>query len=93
MLRVLGQSEYGVYSLSQSIVGYLSLLNFGFSGSYLRFYSKYMADGDFIGTKKLNALYILVFIGIAALICLCGFLLFKILNISLAKSLIHMNCI
>ena len=52
MLRILGQSEYGVYSLSQSVIGYLSLLNFGFSGSYLRFYSKYVADGDTEGAKK-----------------------------------------
>lgn len=28
MLRMLGQAEYGLYSLSNSIVGYLSLLNF-----------------------------------------------------------------
>ena len=77
MLRILGQSEYGVYSLSQSVIGYLSLLNFGFSGSYLRFYSKYVADGDTEGAKKLNALYVLVFIGIAALICLGGFVIIQ----------------
>lgn len=77
MLRILGQSEYGVYSLSQSVIGYLSLLNFGFSGSYLRFYSKYVADGDTEGAKKLNALYILVFVGIAALICLGGFFIIQ----------------
>lgn len=77
MLRILGQSEYGVYSLSQSVIGYLSLLNFGFGGSYLRFYSKYVADGDIEGAKKLNALYVLVFIGIAALICMGGFLIIQ----------------
>lgn len=77
MLRILGQSEYGVYSLSQSVIGYLSLLNFGFSGSYLRFYSKYVAEGDTEGAKKLNALYVFVFIGIAALICLGGFFIIQ----------------
>lgn len=77
MLRILGQSEYGVFSLSQSVIGYLSLLNFGFSGSYLRFYSKYMADSDTEGVKKLNALYVLVFIGIAALICMGGFVIIQ----------------
>lgn len=77
MLRILGQSEYGVYSLSQSVIGYLSLLNFGFSGSYLRFYSKYVTDGDTEGARKLNALYVLVFIGIAALICLGGFVIIQ----------------
>lgn len=77
MLRILGQSEYGVYSLSSSVIGYLSLLNFGFSGSYLRFYSKYEADGDIEGVKKFNALYVLVFIGIAVLICIGGFFIIQ----------------
>ena len=78
MLRILGQSEYGVYSLSQSVIGYLSLLNFGFSGSYLRFYSKCVADGDTEGAKKLNALYILVFIRIATSLLLGGFIIIQI---------------
>ena len=36
MLRILGQAEYGLYSLSNSIVGYLSLLNFGFGSTIIR---------------------------------------------------------
>lgn len=38
MLRMLGQAEYGLYSLSNSIVGYLSLLNFGFGSTIIRTY-------------------------------------------------------
>ena len=41
MLRMLGQSEYGLYQLVASVVSYLSLLSLGFSGSYMRFYSRY----------------------------------------------------
>lgn len=40
MLRLLGQSEYGLYQLVYSVVSYLSLLSMGFGSSYLRFYSK-----------------------------------------------------
>ena len=29
MLRLLGQAEYGLYSLSNSVISYLSLLTFG----------------------------------------------------------------
>ena len=39
MLKILGQNEYGVYQLVASIISYLSLLNFGFGGSYFRFYA------------------------------------------------------
>lgn len=31
MLRLLGQSEYGLYQLVNSVVSYLGLLSFGFS--------------------------------------------------------------
>lgn len=41
VLRTLGQSEYGVYQLVNSVIAYLGLLNFGFSASYVRFYSRY----------------------------------------------------
>lgn len=37
MLRLLGQSEYGLYQLVYSVVSYLSLLSLGFGSSYLRF--------------------------------------------------------
>ena len=67
MLRILGQSEYGVYQLVASIISYLGLLNFGFGGSYLRFYSQCKDDLDRV--KKLNGTYITVF-SIFALIAL-----------------------
>lgn len=73
MLRILGQAEYGVYSLSESVVAYLGLLNFGFSGSYLKFYSKYKAQSEFLSIKKLNAIYLIVFIVIAVFICIGGY--------------------
>ena len=46
MLRILGQSEYGIYNLSNSIISYLSLLSLGFGASYIRFYSRYKKDND-----------------------------------------------
>ena len=41
MLRLLGQSEYGLYQLVYSVVSYLGLLSFGFGSAYVRFYSRY----------------------------------------------------
>ena len=68
MLYILGQNEFGVYSLSESIIAYLGLLNFGFSGSYLKFYSKYKLENDILSIKRLNAIYLIVFIGISILL-------------------------
>ena len=73
MLRILGQQEFGVYSLSESVIAYLGLLNFGFSGSYLKFYSQYKAQNDNLSIKKLNAIYLIVFVIISILICIGGY--------------------
>lgn len=80
MLYILGQNEFGVYSLSESIIAYLGLLNFGFSGSYLKFYSKYKLENDILSIKRLNAIYLIVFIGISILIFIGGYTIVQNIN-------------
>ena len=70
MLRLLGQSEYGLYQLVYSVVSYLSLLSLGFGSSYLRFYSRYKAQKDEDGVAKLNGMFMLIFCSIS-IICTC----------------------
>lgn len=67
MLRILGKSQYGIYNLSNSIISYLSLLSLGFGASYIRFYSRYKKDNDEIGIKKLNGLFLIVFMVMGAI--------------------------
>ena len=43
ILRILGQSDYGLYQLVSSVVSNLSLLSFGFGSSYVRFFARYEA--------------------------------------------------
>ncbi len=40
MLRLLGQSEYGLYNLSNSIIGYLGVLDFGIGNAVIRYTAK-----------------------------------------------------
>ena len=46
MLRILGQAEYGLYSLSNSVISYLSMLNFGMGSAVIRYVAKARAEGD-----------------------------------------------
>ncbi len=47
MLRLLGQSEYGLYTLVNGFVSNLSLLSFGMGSAYMRYYSRAEAqDGE-----------------------------------------------
>lgn len=72
MLRLLGQSEYGLYQLVYSVVSYLSLLSLGFGSSYLRFYSRYKAQKDENGVAKLNGMFMIIFCSISVICVLCG---------------------
>lgn len=71
MLQLLGKSEYGLYSTVSAAISMLSLLNLGFSSSYVRYYSQYKAKEDARSIDKLNGLFILIF-GVIALIALFG---------------------
>lgn len=72
MLRLLGQSEYGLYQLSSSVISYLSLLSLGFGSSYVRYYSRYKVLNDETGIKKLNGMFMSIFIFIGIVCALAG---------------------
>lgn len=72
MLRLLGQSEYGLYQLVYSVVSYLSLLSMGFGSSYMRFYSKRKSENDQEGISKLNGMFMSIFLVISLVCILCG---------------------
>ena len=72
MLRLLGQSEYGLYQLVFSVVSYLSLLSMGFASSYIRFYSKRKAEEDNIGIARLNGMFMCIFLCISVVSVICG---------------------
>ncbi len=62
MLNLLGQSEYGLYSLSNSTISYLNILSLGIGGAYTRYYIRYKVANDDDGIKKLNGMYILFYL-------------------------------
>ncbi|MBQ3053309.1 MAG: oligosaccharide flippase family protein [Clostridia bacterium] len=72
MLRLLGQSQYGLYQLSSSVIAYLSLLSLGFGSSYVRYYSRYKVNNDKEGIAKLNGMFMTVFTVIAVICILAG---------------------
>ena len=75
MLRLLGQSEYGLYTLVASIVSYLSLFSLSFTASYTRFYTKYKEKRDREGEERLNGMFLTIFLVMAVLALVCGMVL------------------
>ena len=72
MLRLLGRSEYGLYQLVYSVVSELSLLSFGFTASYMRFYSRAKAKNDEDEVSRLNGMFMTIFLAIAVICIVCG---------------------
>ena len=75
MLRLLGQSEYGLYNLVASVVSYLGLLSFGFGSAYIRYYSRYEVNDDQENIARLNGMFLVVFSVIGVIAVLAGTIL------------------
>ena len=76
MLRLLGQSEYGLYQLVYSVVSYLSLFTFGFSSAYIKFYSQAKVDKEpESALKKVNAMFMTVFSTLGFIVLVLGVVL------------------
>ena len=72
MLRMLGQAEYGLFSLASSAVSYLSLLSFGFGGTIVRYVSKYRAENDRNAEEKAYGFFLILYCVLAVLVLICG---------------------
>lgn len=68
MLRMLGQNEYGLYSLVASVIAYLTLLDFGFGNAIVRYTARFRAEGKTREQWKLFGMFVIVYsiIGIVA---------------------------
>lgn len=60
-LRMLGQSQYGLFGTAGSFTGYLSLLSLGIGGAYIRWNAKYRAENDVEGERRLNGMFFTMF--------------------------------
>lgn len=74
MLRLLGQAEYGLYGIAQSVMGYIGLLNFGIGGAIVRYLTKYRAAGDKEAEARVAGLFIKIYSVICGLILIAGFI-------------------
>lgn len=74
LIRYLGQSEYGLYNVVSSTIQILAILNLGFNGSYIRFFTKYRKEGREEEIRQLNGLFLIIFtvLGFVALACGLG---------------------
>ncbi len=76
MLRMLGQNEYGLYSLVASVIAYLTILDFGFGSAIVRYTAKYRAEDKIEEQWNLFGLFLIVYTLIGILALCTGLLLY-----------------
>lgn len=72
MLRLLGQAEFGLYNIANSIIGYLGVLDFGLGNAIIRYTAKYRANEDKDAEYNLNGIFVIVYSLIALFVIVVG---------------------
>lgn len=91
MLRILGQAEYGLYSLSNSVISYLSLLTFGLGGAILRYLTKSRTEGNKAELEKVLGLFVVLYALIALISVAAGVTLTHFTGAFFAKGLTELE--
>ena len=75
MLRMLGKSEYGLYSLAASIIAYLTILDLGFGNAIVRYTAKFRAEGKLREQQEMFGMFLVLYAGVGLLVVAGGLLL------------------
>lgn len=76
MLRMMGQTEYGLYSLVASVVAYLTVLDFGFGNAIVRYTAKLRAEGDKEKQYEMFGVFLILYSVIGLLTFLIGLVIY-----------------
>lgn len=71
MLRMMGQSEYGLYSLVASVISYLTILDLGFGNAIVRYTAKYRAEGKIEEQYKMFGMFLILYL-VIGIIAFCA---------------------
>ena len=86
MLRLLGQSEYGLYTLVSGFISNLSLMSFGLGGAYMRFFARAEAKDGEEGVARINGMFMTIFLVVGAMsLAVGGILVANVHRIFAAK--------
>lgn len=87
MLRMMGQSEYGMYSLVASVVAYLTILDLGFGNTIIRYTAKFKAEGKVKEQETMFGMFFILYIVIGLVAFLLGMILYLNIDAIYGQSL------
>ena len=72
MLRMMGSSEYGLYSIAVSVIAYLTILDLGFGNAIVRYTAKFRAEGKIEEQYRMFGMFFLLYCGIGLIALAIG---------------------
>lgn len=84
---MLGQSEFGIYSLISSIISYMTILDFGFGNAVIVYTSKFIHLKDKNISARLNGMFLLIYSIIGILAFVISLIFYNILPIIFKESM------
>lgn len=87
MLRMMGQNEYGLYSLVASVIAYLTVLDLGFGNAIVRYTAKFRAEGKMTEQYDMFGMFLLLYSLIGLIAFLIGLGLYFNVNALFDRSM------
>ena len=72
MLRMMGQSEYGLYALVASVISYLTVLDLGLGNAVVRYTAKFRAEGKQTEQYEMFGMFFILYIAIGFIALVAG---------------------
>ncbi|MGL4905124.1 MAG: lipopolysaccharide biosynthesis protein [Cetobacterium sp.] len=79
-MKYLGPTDYGINSLVQSIIGYISILNLGLGNTMLRYTVQYRAENKLEEEKSLNGMFLVIYSVLMLIAIFIGIYLYSNMN-------------
>lgn len=76
LTRMLGQAEYGLYSLISNVIAYLTILDLGFGNAIIVYTTRYKAKGEKEKEQNLHGMFLIIYTLIGIIASLIGLLLY-----------------
>lgn len=91
IVRALGDSEYGLYTLIGAFVGYISIMDLGLNNTIVRYVAKYRAQTDLSGERKFLGTAMIIYCIISFLVVILGAIFYFNLDVIFDKSLTELE--
>lgn len=87
MIKTMGKSEYGLYALIGSFVGYLTVMDFGIGNTIIRYVAIYRTKNDKRSESNFLAHTVMIYSLLSVLVIIIGVICYNNISVFFGKSL------